>query len=310
MQRKVIQIANSTHLISLPRDWIRKYNVKKGDALELTEKNNSVIVSTDKIDNTQEVSVNLDGLDRTSIMLMLRSLYRLGYDAIEIHFHNQTATHHRTMKEVKIISIIHEEVNRLVGVEIVQQRENYCLIKNISTSSIDDFAILLRRTFGLLIDASNDLVEGIKKNDKVLVETIEEKHDTLTKFVSYCLRLLNKRGFSEKHDKNYYHILANIDLITDMIKYTARYYLQLKNKPSAKSVEILEKINKCVQKYQEFFFKFNKELMNSIILNRDEILREIAKMHSHQSEILLVNNFAQVLELLKDIVECRIALEY
>ena len=95
-----------------------------------------------------------------------------------------------------------------------------------------------------------------------------------------------------------------------MIKYTARYYLQLKNKPSAKSVEILEKINKCVQKYQEFFFKFNKELMNSIILNRDEILREIAKMHSHQSEILLVNNFAQVLELLKDIVECRIALEY
>ena len=33
MKRKVIQIAESTQLISLPRRWAMKCNVKKGDEL-------------------------------------------------------------------------------------------------------------------------------------------------------------------------------------------------------------------------------------------------------------------------------------
>ena len=33
MKRKVIQIANSTQLISLPRKWSQKYGVKKGDEI-------------------------------------------------------------------------------------------------------------------------------------------------------------------------------------------------------------------------------------------------------------------------------------
>ena len=35
MKRKVIQIANSTQLISLPRKWSQKYGVKKGDEITI-----------------------------------------------------------------------------------------------------------------------------------------------------------------------------------------------------------------------------------------------------------------------------------
>ena len=37
MRRKVIQIAESTQLISLPRKWALKYNIKKGEELEIEE---------------------------------------------------------------------------------------------------------------------------------------------------------------------------------------------------------------------------------------------------------------------------------
>ena len=37
MKRKVIQIADSTQLISLPRKWSLAHGIKKGDELEITD---------------------------------------------------------------------------------------------------------------------------------------------------------------------------------------------------------------------------------------------------------------------------------
>ena len=45
MKRKVIQIADSTQLISLPRKWAQKFNIKKGDELEVEEHDNKIVVS-------------------------------------------------------------------------------------------------------------------------------------------------------------------------------------------------------------------------------------------------------------------------
>ena len=44
MKRKVIQIADSTQLVSLPRKWTIKNGIKKGDELEIVEKGPKLIV--------------------------------------------------------------------------------------------------------------------------------------------------------------------------------------------------------------------------------------------------------------------------
>ena len=46
MKRKVIQIAESTQLVSLPRKWALKYGVKKGDEVDVLEEGNKIVVST------------------------------------------------------------------------------------------------------------------------------------------------------------------------------------------------------------------------------------------------------------------------
>ena len=48
MKRKVIQIADSTQLISLPRKWALKYGIKKGDELDVEEQGSNVLVSTSR----------------------------------------------------------------------------------------------------------------------------------------------------------------------------------------------------------------------------------------------------------------------
>ncbi len=311
MKRKVIQIADSTQLISLPREWGKKFNIKKGDELEVEMKGNKLEVSTEKDIQLEKITLDISGLDRTSIMYYIRSAYRRGYDLIEITFDKQAVMHFRTGKEVKVISIIHDEINRLLGVEIIQQKENFCVVKDISTSSFKDFDTILRRIFLLFLDAVNDIFKGMKTNDKFLVESIEEKHDSITRFISYALRLLNKIGFSEQHKNSLlYTIIVMIDKITDVIKYAARDFIENSIKLSKESQEVLDHIYQGFQLFYDSFYKYDKTKMTVMYENRDAAIRKIEKALPKMSkyEIILLSDLRQSLEYITAMTEARLSL--
>lgn len=312
MKRKVIQIAESTQLISLPRTWAKKYNVKKGDELEVEEKGNKVEISTDISIKPDKITINVDNLDRSSIMYFIRGAYRRGYETIEIVFNKDVAYHYREKKDAKIISIIHEEVNRLVGVEVIQQKENFCVIKDISTVSFKEFDNILRRVFRLFLDASQDMFDGIKKDDFILIETIEEKHNSITKFISYALRLLNRNGFPESYKNSIlYTIIVLMDKITDVLKYAGRDIVHYKLKLSKPSISLIEKVYKSYERYYRFFYKYSKEDVVVMYKNRDEIMTKFRALKNKLSkdELLVLNDIISTLEYVVGMTEARISLE-
>ena len=303
MKRKVIQIANSTQLVSLPRKWAQKYGIKKGDEIEVEEQGNKIVVSTEKGVGLDEIEFDITGLDRSSILHTIRAAYRKGYDEIALKFDDPLTTHFRLNKEIKVISIIHKEVNGLVGFEIIQQKESFCLIKDISQPSTKEFDTALRRIFLLLNDTNKDLINGAKSNNFVLIETIEEKHDTISKFVSYCLRLLSKYGY-EDHKKitSLYHIIANIDKIADLLKYTARDILVSKPTFAKDSKIILTSIMNSISDYSDLFFKFETTKIVNFMKNRDKATKMIKNSKNISlNEMRLLNNMENILELLLDL---------
>jgi phosphate uptake regulator len=311
LKRKVIQIANSTQLVSLPRKWALKHGIKKGDELDVEEEGNKIIVESKKGSVLKKTELNITNLDRSSIMYYVRSAYRLGYDEIDIKFDNTSTPHLRLNKKVNVLSVVHIEVNRLVGLEIIKQKENFCQIKMISEGSINEFASILRRIFLLLKDANNDFTEGTKKNNHQLLETIEEKHNTITKFVSYCLRLLNKYGYVDpKNTTVMYHILASIDKITDIIKYGSRDMLNFNKEIKKETKDILDFMNNCVNSYVDLFYKFEINKIVDFTGNRDKVRKMIKNSLKKISpeEIRLLGNMEEVSELLLDLVESRMSL--
>ena len=311
MKRKVIQIADSTQLISLPRDWAKKYNIKKGDELELDVKGNRLEICTEKDIQLEKISLDISGLDRTSIIYYIRSAYRRGYDLIEIKFDNDFTKHFRTGEEEKVITIIHEEINRLVGVEIIQQKEKFCVVKDISNASFKDFDTVLRRIFLLFLDAANDLFNGMKTANKALVESIEEKHNSITKFISYALRLLNKGGFSDQHRNSLlYTIIVMLDKITDILKYAGRDFLGNKIKLSKESGEILDYVYVNFQTYYEIFYKYDAKKTYELYSNRDKTIRKIKAFNEKISkdELTLLCDLRQSLEYITGITETRLSL--
>jgi len=313
MKRKVIQIADSTQLVSLPRKWALQHGVKKGDEIEVVAEGNKIIISTEKGEELGSVEVDITDLDGNSLMFLIRCLYYRGYNEIRVIFNKPTTMHYRIGKEVTVISLIHKEVNKLNGIEIIQQKENFCLIKDISEGTIKEFDDVLRRIFLLLQDASKDLLGGIKSGDMVLLNTINEKYNTITKFVAYNLRLLNKFGYPDsKKTNSYYNTISAINEVIGVIRYSSRYVQSKKIKISKETISLLSSIHSTLELYIDFFYKFDFKKADEISRKRAEILEKIKKITKKlpSKEILILTSMGHILAIMTDLIITRMALEY
>jgi len=81
MKRKVIQIANSTQLVSLPRKWALEQGIKKGDEINVSIIGNALLINTDRDSSTKkEIDLDVTDVDRTTLINVIRALYRKGYN--------------------------------------------------------------------------------------------------------------------------------------------------------------------------------------------------------------------------------------
>ncbi len=312
-QRKLIRHGLSSLTVALPIKWTKNYGLKKGDSVFVKQEASQLVISTERSVEINDITVDVSDLDRTSLLLYVQSLYRFGYDTIEIRFNKPTTTHHRKGKGVTVSSTINHITNRLIGAEIIEQKENKIIIKYITKEAEEDFKIILRRIFLLLKDTSANLVEGIRKNDQSLLESIEESHDNINKFVNYALRLLNKYGYPDvKKSYYYFHIIAQIDKIVDVPKYTARDIMRSGKQFSKESIKIFEQIHKSISLYCELFYKFDLKTVNELSRNRDDVKISIQEKIKAlpQEELLQLINMKQVLELILDLTDFRLGLEY
>ena len=231
MKRKVVKHGPSTLIVSLPNQWAKRFRIEKGDELEVEEKGNMLFVSTKKEKKGDTVEVDVTGLDRTSLISLIRSLYKRGYDEILLTFKNKSFMYHRLGHKITVLSVVHEELNRLSGLEVIQQNEHLCRLRILSEVSYSEFNNVVRRIFFLLMDVLKDFIKAAETNDNFLLKTIEEKHNTITKLLSYCIRVLNKRGYHEYQKTSFMiHILASLDNLLDVIKNMGRLTIEIQPK--------------------------------------------------------------------------------
>lgn len=292
---------------------MRKHSIKKGVEVDVQEQGNKVTVSTDSFPELEAKVIDVTGMDRSSIVFSVRSAYRRGYDSIDVRYSEPFTTHLRTGNKIKISSIVHEEVGRLVGVEIIQQKENSCIIKSISEPSAKDFGNIMRRVFILLSDVCNDVLEGVRAGNANLLETVEERHDNITKFISYSLRLLNKKGYDVLTDiTSLYEIVSMLEQITDLLKWVARDALKSKKiKFSDNGLKVLENVMRGFSQFHELFYRFDNRKVAMLYENRHSTLgifkSAVPKMP--QNELLVLSNATYIFTLLVSMTEIRMGLD-
>ncbi len=266
MKRKVIQIADSTQLVSLPRKWCVQQGIKKGDELNVEAVGPTIIVSSGSVPSVERVEIKLKDYGVLASRC-IHSLYKKGVDEILVHFDSPND-----------ISIIQNSLqNETVGYEIVENTDKHCLIKNVS-GQIEGFDSLLRRTFLLTLTLAEDGYNAIQSKNVEKLRNVISLEASNNRLTTMCRRSLNKFG-SDIYTKigPIYFIVEALEKIADRYKYLYAYLVKSnlqKTKVNPKVLEMLEDTNEMFKMFYEVFYKLDQEKIAKMGVMRKKMIQQ------------------------------------
>ena len=288
MKRKVIQIANSTQLVSLPRKWALKYGIKKGDELDVKEKGAAVLVSVQEIkDKPLRAELNIGNMGRTS-KRVIGALYRGGYDEILIRFAQS--------EEIKHVQDILR--GGCIGFEMVEQGRNFCVVRKVSDALYDELDSMFRRCFLFLISIAKESFEVAENLDKSAIGSIKVMDKNITKFTDFCGRVLRKQ-IQEKHIVMY-HIMEELERIGDEYKKMCQFIVENKIKMNNETKKLYKDTTKLLETLQDLFYKFEINKMSGFYERVAVVEKTTKKMRAkaNKNDTILLGYIGNILDIL------------
>lgn len=257
MKRKVIQLAGKTFVVSLPSKWVKKQGIKKGDELEVEEREKSIVIGTEQTAAAEKKEIDADLLGVLTKRYLFRQ-YHEGINEIQVNFKNPD-----DLRKVR------ENINELIGYEIIKQGNKYAVISDISGQSHQEFSQLTRRLFLLLKGIIEDSQKAFQENDNETLKNIVNRDIEINKFAHFCLRNLSKQNMKESLKQAHFCTIYTLERIGDDFKGLILASSQAQKRPDKTALEIYSGAQELFTKVYEFAFD-----------NKLETAKEIAKMHA------------------------------
>lgn len=246
MERKVIQLAGKTLVVSLPSKWAKKYSIKKGDTIFVEESERSIIIKTKKDIEIEKVETELKGSPEF-IKRTIDIAYKKGVDELKLRFEDSSTK-----------KIIRNVLDSTMGFEIISQEEKTCTIKSVAKAVEEEFDNIFRRAFLTLLSMAEESYDAVSKSELERLEEISSSDKTINKLTNFCKRILNKKGKGK--DTNYvYCIVWELERIGDEYRDICKKILGKKIKIKDDTSKIYKRTNEFVREFYNLFYKFDEE---------------------------------------------------
>ncbi len=243
--------------------------------------------------------------------------YRAGYDTIYISFDpNQkyeniytSLADSREKISMSPIEVVQDAINGMQSMVIIDQKKDYCVVKDLSNITDKEFDSAFRRIFFLIEGMGEDsLLLFIEKKDH-LVKAVDVADINIDKFSDYCIRVLNKKGY-KKFNKTpvMYSIILILEFIADEYKRVARHILKLNN-DNKNILSIFEDTNKLVSGFHKLFFNFNNKSMVNLHIDIEEFNKKLKKIKFKEAEIEIVHHLKKIKRFIVDLIQLKLELE-
>ena len=316
IKRRLINLAGSSFVVSLPKKWVNLHKLNKGDLVNLSVKDDEIILSIDEKVKGLSKEVDVSSLDKQMIELVLASYYRAGYSEIKLIFSNVYCSDLKNGRKVKVVKVIRSRVSKLIGVEVVKQTSHNCVVKEVVSSNTSEFDNLIRRILLLLMDYSN-LAESLAggKLRKPQFDELSVDLETASRLINYCLRLLRRKGY-EAHDETLFiysylnvveEILSNYHFLVSSIK-----SLNFSKTNNLRLSRILKKTNLLVRGMYNLFYVFNLDKVNELYGLRREIfvlINKLRKQVKSKNELFIVDLLSMISNRTLKLVDLRVEMQ-
>lgn len=263
--RKIIKFGNSSFVITLPNEWVKTNKLEKGNDLNLTQTNNSLIVSIqDKTLTDKTKTIDIDKIPLKIFNKKLISYYLKNYKFIKIQGE-------KVIEKLEEIRIFKE---KLSSVEIFEIGKDYILLKDLNNPEKLNTDDLTNKIIDMLKILFDEIIDEKRFN---FIKQLDSNVNKLTflgyKSINYNLE--NKLSVDENKNAIYkWRIISSLEEIGDILKRVARY-IRNTNEENDHNIGLLLL---SLKKYYEFI---------TSLLHKDINLENNLKVYLDKKQSLL-----------------------
>ncbi len=276
----------------MPKAWINRVGIKKGDEMDVEEQGNKLIVSTERSSVPQKVTLSSDTLGKFHPNY-LSAAYHMGYEDVDVIYDDETT-----------LSKVQDRISNCIGYEIVNQGDNFCNIKSISQVSMNEFDQILRKVFLLLVTMGDNIVEILKEKKYSKLKEVRILEVTNNKLTDFCKRVLNVRGYKD-HNKLtiIYTIVMYLEQVADEYRDVCDALMNRKMNLPPHIITDFKDVGVLFKEFYASFYKFEKSKIESVFMNaqpmRERLLAKMLKAGPEERLVLhsLSNVISQIYEM-------------
>src|SRR5215213_2097883 len=202
-----LQKIGSSMLISLPSEWVKNNNLKKGNMVMIeVNRNNSISLYPSDIDaeDVKEVTIPHPQQSMDSLTNQIYGAYLLGYDIIRIKGKSQISFDDR--------ELIKLAMRKLVGLEIVDENGSNIISQFLLDANTLHAEKILRRMSSIVAGMYKDTLIGIqKKENGSSKKSIVSRDDEVDRQYFLLVRLIRSAMMDQKLASKLN--LSNIDIL-------------------------------------------------------------------------------------------------
>ena len=255
--RKIQKTGGSTYVISLPKKWINRQKLSKGEKLSLSENGDgslTVRIGEHNSKNPSEVEI----ISGPNIERHLLEKYLLGYDIVKI-FEGKESLEKRKME-------LKNTLRFLLGYEIMEEASNTMTIHNLLNPAEISISKSVRRMYTIVSVMHKDILKSLKTGSKTLLKDVVQRDEEVNQLYFLIIRQIRKiletpslrdnEKISASDCIDYRLVARFIEQMGDSLQSIAESLLKLKNISTQKQVlTYLENSYELNQMASKGFFK-------------------------------------------------------
>ena len=275
--RKLIKFGNSSYVISVPKTWMTKNKLGKGDLVYLSENGNSELMitaanNTDERVKLQEATINVDGKSFSDIKREIDSSYIRNTHIITI----QGKQLDKKVREIR------KYISNLIALEIVEQNREKIVAK--------DYLNMKKISLFQTVKKIDSIIDSMLNDAKLTFQTdsyhsIMVRDEDINKLVNMIFRvsryvmkkphLVTHSGFTASDFFKYFQVADNLEKIGDEAKRLSRYMRALNVDEATKQAvtNIFEEIHILYRDVMTSFYDHDAERAIELATN-DHSIRE------------------------------------
>jgi phosphate uptake regulator len=298
--RRLVKAGQASHTISLPKEWLDRHKLKKGDLVYLYEKGDKELTITpeskaDEVVPQKEITIPIDGKELSTIQREITSAYINNYNTIILN--GQSIT--KQTKDIR--KMLHD----FVALEVADQTASSIIAKdllNLKEISIDK---TIRRMDMLVRSMIQDSIAALDNAE--LAQSVQVRDYEVNRAYFLLMRLLksslaNKQiadFFQLSNEKvlSYYYLTINLENFADCAKHLSEYLAKEKKKDKVK--QVLQGVEKNYLEVMKSYFTRDKKLADGVALQREGLLNFASELPAGTAELFktmvtLTNNVARL----------------